>query len=460
MGSTIGIVGGGYSGISVALNLYRLSKEPISIIVFESGDAFGEGPAYRTKSPSHILNVVAGEMSAFEDKPDDFVNWVKDNPHAMAYVSSEEPLEAQYLPRRLYFDYIQHLLNTTSKPSPVGTTIELCHGLVVDIEENKDVLELKTEQGAQYAVDKVVLAIGNQPPKNIFPHLKQPYYIDNPWNYDAIKAIPREGNVLIIGTMLTMIDVVLTLADQGHEGTITAVSRRGLLPHVHKKVDKPFEHSFRNLPHDLKGLTRYYREAVKDFMKEGGDWRATGRAFRPLTRVLWDSFSDKEKQRFVRHLSAIWGIHRHRIPPQIAKRLAALQSTGQFTVVGGRVVSTEEVDDGVQVLIKPRYEKSNEPLSLKVSRIINCTGPNTHYETVDSPLIKSLLQQGIITSDKNRLGLAVNHSCGVINKAGQTSEKIFTLGSPCRGLLWEITAVPDIRVQSHGLAEHLCEPRI
>jgi len=43
----------------------------------------------------------------------------------------------------------------------------------------------------------------------------------------------------------------------------------------------------------------------------------------------------------------------------------------------------------------------------------------------------------------------------VLNYLGQPSSQIFTLGSAAKGMLYETTAVPELRVQAEALAERL-----
>ena len=59
----------------------------------------------------------------------------------------------------------------------------------------------------------------------------------DPWERDKIAGIAKDADVLIVGTGLTMGDVVVTLREQGHRGRVTAISRHGLLPRTHAEFD-------------------------------------------------------------------------------------------------------------------------------------------------------------------------------------------------------------------------------
>ena len=69
------IIGGGYSGTMVAAELARRGVN--SVLVDGSGRE-GRGTAYSTTEDAHLLNVVAGRMGAWADRPGDFAEAVAD----------------------------------------------------------------------------------------------------------------------------------------------------------------------------------------------------------------------------------------------------------------------------------------------------------------------------------------------------------------------------------------------
>jgi uncharacterized NAD(P)/FAD-binding protein YdhS len=71
--------------------------------------------------------------------------------------------------------------------------------------------------------------------------------------------------------------------------------------------------------------------------------------------------------------------------------------------------------------------------------------------------LKNLVEKGIIRPDALKLGIETNLQGAVIDKENKVSSTIFTLGSTLKGLLWESTAVPELRVQAENLAGLLLE---
>jgi hypothetical protein len=68
------IVGGGFSGTMLAVQLARLGDRPVTLV--ERSVPAGRGVAYATAHSGHLLNVRAAKMSAFPDDPDHFARWL------------------------------------------------------------------------------------------------------------------------------------------------------------------------------------------------------------------------------------------------------------------------------------------------------------------------------------------------------------------------------------------------
>ena len=73
----IAIIGGGATGVLAALHLARALPDcGAKILIVEPMETIGRGLAYGTGNDNHLLNVPAGKMSAFQDRPGDFVDWL------------------------------------------------------------------------------------------------------------------------------------------------------------------------------------------------------------------------------------------------------------------------------------------------------------------------------------------------------------------------------------------------
>src|ERR1700754_988550 len=76
-GTTIAIIGGGFSGTMLAIHLVRRCPSATRVILIERSHQHGRGLAYSTTHADHVLNVPAGKMSAFPDQPSDFLHWLQ-----------------------------------------------------------------------------------------------------------------------------------------------------------------------------------------------------------------------------------------------------------------------------------------------------------------------------------------------------------------------------------------------
>ncbi len=438
----IAIIGAGFSGTAFVAACQRLSKRPLHLHVFEKSGRFATGDAYRTPFSYHLLNVNAKDMSAFEDDPSHFVAWLKARQsHPLATkktLDADLPLEEQFLPRSLYGEYLNDLLQAEGNHQ---LTLEAQE--VIDLVPHSDHIILILSDQRQIKVDKVVLALGNQAPAPFpFPVTNTVQCIRNPWEYRAPNQISKDDPVLIVGTGLSMIDTVLTLKKQSHRGAIYAVSRHGLLPLPHTKHKTVLAISRDSLPSSLRSLTQFVREKCRTH----ADWQAVINGLRSHIPSLWAEASVADKKRFLRHLLAYWNVHRHRVHQQISAQLAQLIAQGQLKIIAGRVLAIENQ----QAIIRPRHEAHH--LQLDVKWIINCMGPALNASAYQSPLLANLLQKKLACLDPLQLGLDVASSGALKMPDGEVSSRLFALGSLRRGALWEVSAVPEIRKQCFELA--------
>src|SRR5690606_21790011 len=101
------VVGGGASGALVATHLLGDGACPYTVALVEARPAMAEGVAYSTRSPEHLLNVRAAGMSAFGDRPEDFVSFLEGLPEHAG--QDRATLGARFMPRMVYARYLAAL---------------------------------------------------------------------------------------------------------------------------------------------------------------------------------------------------------------------------------------------------------------------------------------------------------------------------------------------------------------
>jgi uncharacterized NAD(P)/FAD-binding protein YdhS len=448
---TIAIIGGGFSGCMVTVHLLRSATVPIAIKLIERGPVAGLGIAYGTREDGHLLNVPAGKMSAFPEDTGHFLRWL--NSH------SDSPFTADsFVPRQRYGAYLQAILQETEAEAPRLARLERIQDEAIAIIPGKASDRIELASGRTVHADRIVLAVGNFPPSDpgVTDHsfYRSSRYHGDPWSPDALQDIDPLESLLLVGSGLTTVDLVLALQARGHRGSIHLLSRHGLLPqrHQHNAPYPPFL-TLADLSGTLRALVRRVRREIAQAAHQGDDWRAVIDALRSETQVIWRALSTVEKRRFLRHLRPYWDNHRHRIAPEVAAILDRLQQSGQLRVHAGCLRSYDERDEGIDVSYKPRHQP--ELRTLRVNRVINGTGPECNYRRLSHPLIVNLLESGQIRPDPLSLGLEVDATGALIGATGVASRRLYTLGPPRKGGLWETIAVPELREQALALARQL-----
>jgi uncharacterized NAD(P)/FAD-binding protein YdhS len=429
----IAIVGGGASGVLLAAQLVRKSR--LSVALIERGPHLGRGVAYSTHCLHHLLNVRASDMTALADEPDHFVQWLVRGDRGYG--------RADFVPRAIYGRYLQDLLAESVKRS--DGRLGVVAGDVVAIRDRQDGVELDIEGQSPLRARKVVLATGHRPPST-----DSGAYHGNPWRDEAIAGLAPEGSILLIGTSLTMIDVLLSLLEQGHNGPIVALSRRGLVPHRHPSTPIPTPEADTSdlFTGSLSQRTNRFRAR----QRAGLGWPGLMQLLRPHNNELWHALDLDQRKRFLRHLRPWWDIHRHRVAPQIGEQIDAAKARGQLSIVSGRVEIGQTTDDKVEVTIVRRGSDVRKKRSF--DRVVDCRGPRNEVD-VQVPLHAQLVKDGKLRPDPLNQGLDVAVDEALIGRDGAPSDRLYVLGPPTRGRYTEIVAIPDIRLQAADVANGL-----
>lgn len=435
---TIAILGGGVSGALTAWHLiqqrpYKSSGE--RIVIIDPRPAPGLGLAYSTPSLCHLLNVPAGKISALPRQPDHFLFWLRAH-------HDPDATSATFAPRAVFGRYIQSLLATAAG-------LEHVRAEVVGYRSSKGSAVLALGDGREIEAALVVLATGNFDPSPLpgisASAIRTGVYAHNAWEAATCVGLGPNAPVALIGSGLTAIDVLLRLRELGHRGTITAISRHGVLPGAHA----PYAPAPRPaIPADTPRSCIAYLRALRQAIASGVEWRAAVDSLRPVTNNLWLALPRREQLRFRRHLQRRWDVVRHRMAPSIAVIIASELAAGTFVLRTGSLKRVEE-SKGAAIVT---FHKGVAVHTLHAARVINCTGPAMDYRRVPSPLLLSLFAQGIATPGPLGTGLHSTRSGALIDAQGEASEILFNLGPGRLGTLIESIAIPEIREQAVELA--------
>lgn len=422
--SDIAVIGDGYCSLALVAGLVRESKKPLNIVVIGESGEWGPGVAYGRCDAGHLLNVPANQMGALDDAGA-FFTWAKTGD------------AGAFLPRRLYGEYLKAEAQEAMRlAAQKNHRIEIIRARAggVEVKDNRVVVSLP---GGEVRCERLVLATGV--PEAFRAEDDPGDFLIDPWRTDFTAFCDSTRSVAIIGTGLTMIDVVSSLEANGFRGRIAAFSRRGLMPKPHSDLKAEMPEEFFKLEGTLAQKMKALRANAKELEKNNAPWQSYFDFLRPHTADIWRSLSAVERKKFLRRLFTYWNIHRHRQPQESEAMLRKLEAEGRFAIHRAPV----------------RWATENGRLSADfaggsltdIQKVFNCRGPD--YSLRGDDFLSDLIKQKLIQRHETGIGLAVNEDYSAI---GAAAGKIFVTGSMLTGEYLEATSVPELRKHCARLA--------
>jgi uncharacterized NAD(P)/FAD-binding protein YdhS len=450
----LAIIGGGFTGAALATHALISTTRPLSVDVIEPSAKLARGAAYRTTNTDHRINVPSDRMSLFSSDPTHFTRWLFDNKW-LPDPESVDPLGRFYVPRSAFAAYSENVLELAARSATLASLRHRQTRALGLVREN-DGFCVELADGTSLHVDRVAICTGHAPsaPCSVREGAaRHPRFIGNPWASDSLATVRRSDSVLIVGTGLTMVDVVASLARTDHQGPIVAISQRGFLPRGHGRfVD--CHHLFEGLrPATALELLRVVRAQIRECDDEL-DWQAVVDALRRRLPEIWPALPVAERIRAVRRLLHFWEVHRFRIAPQGAAAVARLKAQGALTVQRARAIEIDARDESLLARLRLR---DGTKVERAFDSIILCSGASRNIR--DIPLLANLMDRGLAQADDVGIGLKVDGLSRLINAHGATQPHLFAFGPLTRGTFGEMTGAPDILGQIERVVPTFIEPR-
>ncbi len=439
----VAVVGAGAAAVSSLLNWQRgeAASRP-RMLWIAPAEANGAGVAYASHDPQHRLNVRARRMSAIEDLPNDFVDFLR------ARDGDADP-DAFY-PRADYAAYL-HLRLQALLQEP---GFEHWPTTAIGAHRVNGSWQIAGANGRIRHAQTLVLAAGTLPTRclrGVATELREDgrYQVD-PWHFARHPpALARRPDIWIVGTGLTAVDMALTAARQYPDARIHLLSRHGSLPAVQTHPAALSAADGAALVARLENESRLSRWLceVRRAMAQCADWRSVMECLRPVTVSLWRGLGRVERARFLRHLRWAWDSARHRMAPAVNEQLRELMSTGRLQIHAGRMLSVRAADaNGVVMAYQPRGSEITR--LQRAELVIQACGLENRASAESPGLIGDLLSCGHVRPDPLGLGLDVDGENAAVDQYGRTADDLWVIGALAQGSLWESTAMPDIRLHA------------
>jgi uncharacterized NAD(P)/FAD-binding protein YdhS len=432
----IAIVGFGFCGIMVFGNILKKissQKSPtkIKFIIFEKDGEEAVGAGFSNFNDNYILNVPAKKMSPFENSPDDFLNFLKENYPDIFNKNGPDG----FVPRNVYGDFLKKLRNDFfNLANDLKIDCELIQKAVIDIDEG---FKIHTKD-AFFDADEIIISSSFVQSKLNYclndEKLISPLWSKNSVNFHQKNNFKIDDKICIIGTGLSAVDVLVGLNAKNFSGKIYAISRRGNFPQPHfsqQNID-PTQVPINFIDdNDTKtgivNISLKFRKYLR--ANQNYDLRHLIDSIRHKTKALWHNLDEKNKRIFLKKMLPYWNIFRHRVPSASLEIINKMIENNKLEIVKSSVKSIEK-SDGKFII------KTNKK-NLECDYVVNCLGFD--YDIKNYPLIESMLKKNLLKKDL------------ILVQSNNT--KVHLVGGLNIGHDFEITAVPDLRVDANLVAQ-------
>lgn len=242
---TIAVVGGGASATAFLSALVKeISAETDGqapdVVVYEPAASCGPGVAYGDDTEVALLNRPAPAMSVDYSDRGHFRRWLGRNG---LLLTRTEPGRIPFVPRAWFGRYLAEMFrNACDDLHHLGGSVRVCREAVRDVWHEGEHIVVMPAHAPPHRTDEVVLCLGSVPARDLYRLSGTPGYLHHPYPVRALADRIGEltaqhterggGEVLILGSGLTAVDIALEVSRRPGAPHVTIASRSGALPDV------------------------------------------------------------------------------------------------------------------------------------------------------------------------------------------------------------------------------------
>lgn len=449
----VAVIGGGFTGAALARHL---ADDRLRIVIYEPRATLGAGLAYDTNEPVHRINVPAAKMGLHGDEADSFLHFAASRQGNDADLTDAK---GQPFPQRgLFGAYVAHAL----APHLQAGRVRHAQTRVTAVRRNGAGWQVSDEAGGVLQADAVVIATSHPPPALPAvlrplagdPRLLQASAWTNRAGDQAFERIATDARILVVGNGLTGADAIATLDRLGHRGPVLAVSRHGLRSKGHNPLpQEPFGTFLPLKSPRASDLLRHVRAEVARAKAEGIGWQAVFDQLRADAQDIWAALPLAEHQRIIRHLRAIWDVHRFRIAPQVEQVLDRAIAAGRLQIRAASPVVAKAGAEGLQITLRDRHSGALSDATFDA--VITATGPAHGSVLSSQPLLAGLRDAGDLTPCPTGLGIACDRHSRAIRRDGRAEPTLLIAGPLARGTFGELMGLPQVADHAFLVASEL-----
>lgn len=491
-GISIGVVGGGAAAVCLIDTLARSGGDPGTLTLFEPSPHLWRGRAYQVDTETLRVNATPDDMSVRAGDLGHFERWLQTRDRVTGVSQGIDRLSgARFAPRPVYGDYLEESAYAAlGELRRSGWRVDIIGEAVTSAARLPNQVRLSTGRQSQ-TFDYVVLCVGGDSPKDVYGLAGTPGFVGDPYPLSGTLAdIGETEHVAVIGSGLTAIDIVLSLAARGHQGPISLLSRRGVLPGVRQR---PVRFELRHLTPERIGTAAAGRRELSiedvaavlraEFRDAGADLDAVvqeiirvdledpvDRLRRQIDEVdspqlglrilqravpetgpdVWPRLREEDKIQVLRaHYRTIMSLCCP-MPPSSAAVLLDLVESGQLEMFSGLLDITPAHEGGFEVLAADGTE-------LRADRVVSAVNASEgRIPTSALSLVTSLIRARAASRHPHG-GLQLARASSRLTSNGRPDPRLYGLGNIAAGALFFTFGIPSLVDRSQDIVGAILE---